>query len=112
MAVHFLYIRAWGLPFLYMFQIRNSLLVGVNRSRLIIYGSLVETIANIFLDYSFIFGHFGFPKMGFNGAAVASVISEIIAFLTVYAVMRIKKINKEFNIGASIQYNAANAKLV
>ena len=112
MAVKFLYIRAWGLPFLYMFQMRNSLLVGINRSKLIIYGSLVETIANIFLDYSFIFGHFGFPKMGFNGAAVASVISEVIAFLTVYAVMHIKEINKEFAIAARIKYHAANAKLV
>ncbi len=112
MATKFLYIRIWGLPFLYMFQIRNSLLVGANRSKLIIWGSLVETIANIFLDYSFIYGHFGFPKMGFNGAAVASVISEVIAFLTVYAVIRWKNIAQELHIAARIKYHAANAKLV
>jgi len=112
MAVNFLYIRIWGLPFLYMFQIRNSLLVGVNQSRLIVYGTVVETIANIFFDYSFIYGHFGFPKMGFNGAAVASVISEVIAFLAVYMVIRWKRISAQLNIHTKIKFDPVNAKLV
>ena len=112
MAIQFLYIRAWGLPFLFMFQVRNSLLVGTNKSQLVLYGILVETLANIFLDYSFIYGHFGFPKMGFNGAAAASVFSEAIAFIMVYLVIRIKKIGKELNIPSKIKFNAENTKLV
>src|SRR5581483_2568240 len=33
MAVRFLNIRIWGLPFLYVYQMRNALLVGTNNSR-------------------------------------------------------------------------------
>ena len=48
-------------------------------------------IVNVFLDYSLIFGNFGFPKMGIKGAALASVISEICAlgFLIVFTLKKI-----------------------
>ena len=75
-SVSFLKIRIWGLPFLYIYQMRNALLVGTNQSRLLIWGTLAETLSNIFLDYALIFGYFGFPALGFNGAAYASVAAE------------------------------------
>jgi Na+-driven multidrug efflux pump len=36
---------------------------------------------NIVLDYALIFGHWGFPKMGIEGAALASVIAEGVSAL-------------------------------
>ncbi len=60
-AITFLKIRIWGLPFLYVYQMRNALLVGTNKSRYLVSGTLAETVANILFDYLFIFGHFGFP---------------------------------------------------
>src|SRR4029079_19306531 len=75
-AINFLHIRIWGLPFLYIYQMRNALLVGTNNSRYLVSGTLAETVANIFFDYTFIFGHFGSPEMGLNGAAFASIIAE------------------------------------
>ena len=38
-AVHFLYIRIWGLPFLYIYQMRNALLVGTNQSKYLVAGN-------------------------------------------------------------------------
>ena len=35
-------------------------------------------ITNIFFDYTLIFGHFGFPRLGIEGAGISSVISEIV----------------------------------
>lgn len=97
-AVVFLRIRIWGLPFLYVYQMRNALLVGTNQSRLLIYGTLAETITNIFFDYSLIYGHFGFPRLGFNGAAFASIIAEATGMLTLFAVIHRKKIYHQIQL--------------
>jgi multidrug resistance protein, MATE family len=95
-AVSFLKIRIWGLPFLYLYQMRNALLVGTNQSRLLIWGTLAETVSNIFLDYALIFGHFGFPRMGFNGAAYASVAAEAIGMLAVLGIIQWNGLDKRF----------------
>lgn len=41
----------------------------------------IGAICNIILDPIFIFGYLGFPAMGAKGAAIATVIGQIIAFL-------------------------------
>jgi len=48
-AIHFLKIRIWGLPFLYIYQMRNALLVGTNQSRYLVAGTLAEAVSNVFL---------------------------------------------------------------
>ena len=35
-AIEFIQIRIWGLPFLYIYQLRNALLVGTNQSRYLV----------------------------------------------------------------------------
>ena len=48
-CVSFLRIRIIGLPFLYVYQMRNALLVGTNQSRYLIIGTATEALTNIFL---------------------------------------------------------------
>ena len=52
---NFLLIRIWGLPFLYLYVMRNALLVGTNQTRYLVWGTLAEALVNIFLDYTMIF---------------------------------------------------------
>ncbi len=111
-AVGFLRIRIWGLPFLYIYQMRNALLVGTNQSKFLIYGTLAETIVNIVLDYSLIFGHFGLPKMGFNGAAYASIIAEASGMLVVFAVIHAKGISKQLQLYVQFKFDKKHAILI
>ena len=111
-AVTFLRIRIWGLPFLYVYQMRNALLVGTNNSRYLVSGTLAETVANIIFDYLFIFGHFGFPEMGLNGAAVASIIAEFIGMFVIFVVIHYKGITKRFNLFRHFQWNNEYAKMI
>jgi putative MATE family efflux protein len=97
-AMGFLRIRVWGVPFLYMFQMGNALLVSTNSSKYMKYGFWTEAALNILLDYALIYGKFGLPKMGFNGAAVASVIAEITGMLVVYGIIHFKHFDKRFDI--------------
>src|SRR5947207_9480447 len=95
-AIQFLKIRIWGLPFLYVYQMRNALLVGTNQSRYLVSGTIAETLTNIFFDYGLIYGHFGLPRLGFNGAAIASIGAEAMGMLVVFAVIHYKGISKQF----------------
>ncbi|MEJ7767021.1 MAG: MATE family efflux transporter [Chitinophagaceae bacterium] len=97
-SVEFLRIRIWGLPFLYVYQMRNALLVGTNQSKYLMAGALAETLANIFFDYGFIYGKFGLPLIGFNGAAYASILAEFIGMIVVFGVIRNRGISKRFNL--------------
>ncbi|HWB26203.1 MAG TPA: MATE family efflux transporter [Chitinophagaceae bacterium] len=111
-AVHYLYIRIWGLPLLYMYQLRNAMLVGTNHSKYLIAGTLVETVTNIVLDYALIKGRLGLPQVGFNGAAFSSIIAEGMGFLTVFLVMRKTGISKKLRLHNDFSYQPANTKLV
>ncbi len=104
-SIEFLKIRIWGLPFLYVYQMRNALLVGTNNSRLLISGAIAETIANICFDYLFIFGNYGFPEMGLNGAAVASIIAEFTGMLVVFLVIHKKGIGRQFSLFNHFYWN-------
>lgn len=111
-SVSFLKIRIWGLGFLYVYQMRNALLVGTNQSKYLVAGTLAETLANIFFDYGLIYGKFGMPAIGFNGAAIASVIAEFTGMFIVYAVMRYKGINRRFAMGKHVGFDKKNTWLI
>ena len=104
-TVRFLRIRIWGLPFLYIYQMRNALLVGINRSNLLVAGTAAEAAANVFFDYSLIFGHFGLPELGFNGAAYASVIAEFTGMFVIFLVVKAKGISRQFSLFHQFSYH-------
>ena len=110
-AVNFLRIRIWGLPFLYVYQMRNALLVGTNNSRYLVSGTLAETLANILFDWLFIFGHFGFPELGLNGAAIASIIAEFTGMFVIFVVIHYKGISQRFSLFRYFRWDGHNAKL-
>jgi MATE family multidrug resistance protein len=111
-AISFLRIRIWGLPCLYVYQMRNALLVGTNQSKFLVFGTLAETIVNIGLDYGLIFGHLGLPAMGFNGAAWASIIAEASGMIVVFAVIHAKGISKELQLYKHWIIDKTNARLI
>jgi multidrug resistance protein, MATE family len=98
MAGSFLNIRIVGLFFLYSLQMQNAFLISLQQTKFLILIALVQSSVNLLLDYALIFGHFGLPELGFNGAAYASVISELIGMLTVTMVIFSMNIRKNYQI--------------
>ncbi|MBC7886940.1 MAG: MATE family efflux transporter [Ferruginibacter sp.] len=106
----FLRIRIFGLPFLYLFQMGNAFLVASLNSRYLMIGFIAEALFNILLDYLLIFGNWGFPKMGFNGAAFASVISEALGFVVVFAVLYKTGLQKQYALLQNFRYDKIRSK--
>jgi len=111
-VIDFLLIRIWGLPFLYLYVMRNALLVGTNQTRFLVWGTLAEALVNIVLDYGMIFGHFGLPTIGFNGAAYASIIAEASGLFVIYAVIHFKGIHKSFAFFEQTKIDFSVIKLI
>lgn len=112
MAISFLLIRIWGLPFLYLYIMRNALLVGTNQTRFLVWGTLAEAVVNIFLDYGLIYGHFGMPELGFNGAAVASIIAEGSGLLVIYLVIHGKGLHRQFAFFEKPLFSSGTFRLI
>lgn len=111
-AINFIKIRIWGLPFLYLFQMGNAMLVGTNNSRYMKYGFFVEAVLNIFLDYALIYGHFGLPRIGFNGAAFASIIAEATGMLIVFLIIFYKKFHHRFSLFHHLRFDKKVSGLI
>ena len=108
----FLNIRIIGLLFLYSLQMQNAFLISLQQTRFLVLIALVQSGVNLFLDYTMIFGHWGFPEMGFNGAAVASVISECIGMCTVMFIIYSLDIKKRYQITPVFSIAFKKLKLV
>lgn len=101
----FLRIRIFGLPFLYLFQMGNAFLVASLNSRYLMIGFICEALVNVLFDYLLIFGHGGFPAMGFNGAAVASIIAECTGCIVVFSVLFMTGLRKKYGLLQTFKFN-------
>ncbi len=71
---HYLRIYSIAVPFVMFSQVTSFSFRSVERVTVPLISSFIAVIFNIFFNYCFIFGNFGFPALGLRGAAVATVI--------------------------------------
>ncbi|WP_201259933.1 MATE family efflux transporter [Tissierella sp. P1] len=62
-------------------QAYSTTLRCIGIARLPMFGSLIGVLTNAFLNWVFIFGHFGFPAMGVVGAAIATSIARFVEMM-------------------------------
>lgn len=73
--------RAYGLFFAFPAFMFRAFYVGITDTRILTVNSLVMVSTNVVLNYMLIFGHWGFPRMGIAGAALASSLSEMVSLI-------------------------------
>lgn len=99
LAKSYLGIMLWGLPAFVLTQIYAGSLRETGASLMPMAAGVVSVAADILGNYLLIYGKFGFPQMGVNGAALATVISRIAEMLIVLTVTFITRKKHDFVIG-------------
>lgn len=63
-----------------------------NYTKPMVYYGLIRSGTNVVLDYALIFGHFGLPALGIEGAAIATTIAEFAGVIFATNAMRSNKL--------------------
>jgi putative MATE family efflux protein len=79
----------WMLPFVFMKLVFVSALNSAGDTKTPMKVKVGSIILNVILNYLLIFGHFGFPELGVLGAAVGTVIVNILEFV-VYVILYLR----------------------
>ena len=69
------------MPFIFVKLVFITALSATGDTKTPMFVKLVSIFLNIGLNYMFIFGHFGFPALGVEGASIATVIVNVLEFL-------------------------------
>jgi len=108
-SLEYLDYRSYGVFFSYMGVVAVSLYTGLARTTVIIYNALIMGLTNVFFNYGLIFGNLGMPQMGIGGAALASTLSEVVAFSIFLIYMIFDKKIRVYNI---FQYPKIDVKII
>ena len=85
-AKNYLFIMLWGLLPFSLSQVYGSTLRETGETMLPMKASLAAVVTNLCFNYVLIYGKLGFPALGVDGAAIATVISRFVeaAIIVVY----------------------------
>ena len=80
----------WMMPFIFVKLVFVSALNSAGNTKTPMKVKMFSIVLNVILNYLLIFGHFGFPELGVLGAAVATVIVNILEFV-IYMFLYVKR---------------------
>ena len=89
----FLNIRSFSLFFAVITLSIQAMLIAKGKTMVVLIAALITASTNVILAYSLIFGNFGLPRMGIEGAALASTLAEAcsMTFLIIYLYFSIER---------------------
>ncbi len=100
-AIPYLGIIGFSIIPLMVFQAFRQFAEGLHLTRQAMVITVVGNLINIALNYVLIYGKFGFPAMGLNGAAIATLVDRVLMAVAmgyfVYSYARLKDYTSKFH---------------
>lgn len=96
--IDYLSIRSYGLFFAMLTLPIQAYYFAFGKSWVPLVSAIVTALGNIVLDYSLIFGNYGFPEMGLRGAALAATISDGLSALFLVSFLFLSKEHVKYKL--------------
>ncbi len=97
-GIEYLKIVGFAYPLTTLSMSASALLRSTERVRIPLAASIASVITNVFLNWVLIFGRFGLPKMGVQGAAIATVAASLVNAALIYILSAFRKYPYLFHI--------------
>lgn len=108
--IQFMNILAWGGLFGMLRMTMGCFFAGIGKSKIVMVASVTAMVVNVVLDYILIFGKFGLPAMGIQGAALATVSGGASALLILLVAYFRPENRARFDLKHSFRFQPAIMK--
>ena len=98
LALPFLLIITASLIPLMVFQTFKQFVEGLSQTKQAMFITIAANLVNVFLNWLLIWGHWGFPELGFLGAAWATLISRVLMMVLMGGYVLTSKRYNDFKI--------------
>ena len=83
----------------------NACQKGIGNTKVSMYSNVIANFVNVFLNYCLITGRLGFPCLGIEGAALATVIGQFVAFSISFVAVLMQKDYIKFRFSRLFKWN-------
>ena len=90
-AIPYYQMLAYSIPFMLFFFGFKSFLEGVGNTKVVMMITILANAMNVWFNYLFIYGHWGLPEMGAEGAGLATTLSRAASAAMVFGYFLYKK---------------------
>lgn len=106
----FIRIRSFALFFAMITISINAFYLAEGKTWVVLVGSIITAVSNVLLDSGLVLGQYGFPKLGMEGAALASTIADGLGmlFLVVYLIYSSER--KKYSLFSHFSFDLASSK--
>ncbi len=85
----------------------STFFTGRGQTRVVMTVDCTAAVLNVVLDYAWIFGRFGLPAMGIEGAAWATVISQWFRCLVYWRLAMLPRYHEQYGMASGRRFDAA-----
>lgn len=85
LAAEYLRVACWGIIPALLVMVLKSYLAALERTQVVLWVTITAAVTNGVVDYMLIFGNWGAPELGLFGAALASLVTQVVSLIAIVA---------------------------